>query len=281
MPIAYLFKFPEYNHLVKADFASSNINWPMIQYDTKIFKGVTNNIDFVIRNNDRKAIKLVSYQLQAQIQQVNTPSNSMDFLPEVLLTKMVDITDEINGKARLVLTPEDIQNWNPGYYRYVVKIINDDNTTEYLYTDVNKSTFGSFELKEGVISSLAPAIEIDESQFTPTPINLYDDTVWVSGGVQGDAQVGRANGTHTFAVYQNNFLGQFWIQGSLSSDSPLPTEWFYIPLDPNNDYFEFTANNNNLGPTLFNFSMNVYWLRFIYKPDLANTGTFGKVLYKN
>jgi len=281
MPIAYLFKFPEYIHLVKADYASSNINWPMIQYDTKIFKGVTNNIDFVIRNNDRKPIKLVAYQLQAQIQKVNAPSNSMDFLPEVILTKMVNITDEVNGKARLVLAPEDIQHWDPGYYRYVIQVSNVDGTTEYLYTDVNKSTFGMFELKEGVVSSLAPAIEIDNQQFTPTPVNLYDYTIWVSGAVQGDAQVGRANGTHTIAVYQNTFLGKFWVQGSLSTNAPLPSEWFDVALTPTTAHFEFTKDNNGPAPTLFNFSMNVYWLRFVYRPDVANTGTFGKVLYKS
>jgi len=280
MPLVYLFKFPEYIHLVKADPLAPNINWPMIQYDTKVFKGVTNNIDFVVRNNDRKPIQLFNCQLDAQIQKVNTPSNSMDFLPELQLIKPVIITDDVNGKARLTLLPEDIQHWDPGYYQYVIKILSGSGQSEYLYTDVNKNTFGSFELKEGVISSLAPAIEIDNSQFTPTPVNLYDYTIWVSGAVQGDAQTGRANGTHTVAVYQNNFLGKFWVQGSLSSDAPLPDEWFEVPLTPTFNYFEFTQFNNNIGPTLINFSLNVYWLRFVYRPDVANTGTFGRVLYK-
>ena len=280
MSLVYLFKFPEYIHLVKADQLAPNSNWPMIQYDTKVFKGVTNNIDFIIRNNDRKAIKLFDCQLEAQVQKVNTPSNSMDFLPELKLIKSVIITDDVNGKAKLTLLPEDIQHWEPGYYQYVIKISYGSGSSEYLYTDINKNTFGNFELKEGTTASLAPAIEIDNSQFTPTPVDLYEYTIWVSGAVQGDAQTNRANGTHTIVVYQNNFIGKFWIQGSLSNDAPMPDEWFDIPLKCITDWFEFTSENNNLGPTLFNFSLNVYWLRFIYRPDFANTGTFGKVLYK-
>jgi hypothetical protein len=281
MPAVYLFKFPEYVQLVKVDPHAPNINWPMIQYDTKLFKGVPNNIDFVIRNNDRKPIKLVDYQLQATIQAVNTAANSQDFLPEVLLIKNCRIIDEQAGKARLDLLPEDIDTWHPGYYRYVIQITDGQQATEYLYTDINKSTFGVFELKEGVVSSLAPAIEIDAAQFTPSPMDFYDNTVYVTGAVQGDAQAGRANGTHTIAVYQNNFLGKFWIQGSLTNETPLPSEWFDIPLATDHTYFEFTKDNNSLSPALFNFTINAYWLRFKHMPALANKGTFNKLLYKS
>lgn len=280
MSIVYLFKFPEYIHLVKTDQLASTINWPMIQYDTKVFKGVTNNIEFIIRNNDRKPIKLVDCQLEAQIQKVNVVSNSMDFLPELQLIKSVVITDDVNGKAKLILCPEDIQHWAPGYYQYVVNITYNTGISEFLYTDVNKNTFGNFELLEGVSRSLAPAIEIVNSTFYPSLVDEYGYTLWAAGPVKGDAQIERANGTHTVAVYQNNFTGKFAIQGSLSNDDPMPDEWFYIPLDGINDWFLFTTSNNYIGPTLFNFTLNVYWLRFIYKPDPTNIGTVDKVLYK-
>lgn len=281
MSTVYLFKFPEYVQLVKWSDRAPNINWPMIQYDTKIFKGVPNSIDFVIRNNDRKTIRLVDYQLEAQIQAVNTPSNSQGFLPEVLLTKPCIIVDELMGKVRLDLLPEDIQEWNPGYYRYVIRITDGQGRSEYLYTDINKNTFGNFELKEGVVSSLAPPITVESVNFTPTPVDMYDGTAFMSGALQGDAQSGRANGNHTIAVYQTRFLGKFWIQGSLTPEPPLPQEWFNIRIGNGTDHFDFTDKNNALGPTLFNFTMNVYWIRFIYRPDLANRGAFLKVLYKS
>lgn len=281
MPTVYLFKFPEYIPLVKWDDLAPNINWPMIQYDTKIYKGVTNTIDFLVKNNDRRTVKLVDYKLRAQIQQVNTPSNSQGFLPELLLIKDCAIIDDSAGKAKLVLTAEEIQHWNPGYYRYVIELINGAGQNEYLYTDVNKTSFGSFELKEGVISSLAPPQIFESADFTPNPINLYDDIDYLTGYVAGDAQAGRANGTHTFAVYQDKFQGRFWIQGSLSDESPLPTEWFNIPLGATTPYYQFTTENNTDSPALFNFTMNLYWVRFIYQPSIGNKGKFLKVLYKN
>lgn len=281
MSTVYLFKFPEYVQLVKWSDRAPNINWPMIQYDTKIFKGVPNSIDFVIRNNDRKTIRLVDYQLEAQIQAVNTPSNSQGYLPEVLLTKPCIIIDELMGKVRLDLLPEDIQEWRPGYYRYVIRITDGQGRSEYLYTDINKNTFGSFELKEGVVSSLAPPITVEAANFTPTPVDMYEGTAFMSSALQGDAQSGRANGTHTIAVYQTRFKGKFWIQGSLTPEPPLPQEWFNIPIGNGRDYFEFTDKNNMLGPTLFNFTLNAYWIRFIYRPDTENRGAFLKVLYKS
>ena len=282
MSINFLYKFPEYITLVRYDPNIDRINMQSVQYNTKVYKGVSNNIDFVIQNNDRKPIKLYNHKLLVQIQRADQPSNTMQQSPEVLLKKYCVNTDEQNGKARLTLFVEDIQHWMPGYYKYVVQMVDQEGYPEYLYTDVNKNTFGYFELQEGVVSSIQPATEIQEFQFTPTPINLYDYTIWVSGAYPGDAQAGRANGMHSIAVYQENFSGEFWVQGSLSSDAPLPDEWFDVPFTHDNcNRYEYTFRNNWYGPTPFNFTMNLYWIRFVFRPDICNRGRFIRVLYKN
>jgi hypothetical protein len=281
MSINFLYKFHEYITLVKYDPTINRINMPSIQYNTKLYKGVSNNIDFIIQNNDRRPIRLFDYKLQVQIQRADQPSNTMQSSPEVLLKKYCTIIDEQNGKARLTLHNDDIQHWSPGYYRYVVQMVGADDNPEYLYTDVNKNTFGYFQLDEGVVSSIQPAIEINEYQFTPTPVDLYDATIWVTGALAGDAQSGRANGMHSIAVYQENFYGKFWIEGSLSVNSPMHDEWFEVPFTPDGHPHQFDFRNNWFGPTPFNFVMNLYWIRFVYRPDIANTGKFIRVLYKN
>lgn len=282
MSINFLYKFPEYIQLVRYDPNIDRINMQSVQYNTKVFKGVSNNIDFVIQNNDRKPIRLFNHKLMVQVQRADQPSNTMQQSPEVLLKKYCVNTDEQNGKARLTLYVEDIQHWMPGYYKYVVQMVNQDGLPEYLYTDVNKSTWGYFELQEGVVSSIQPATEIQEFQFTPTPVDLYDYTIWVSGAYPGDAQAGRANGMHSVAVYQENFCGEFWVQGSLSSDAPLPSEWFDVRFTHEGNLRHcFDFRNNWFGPTAFNFTMNLYWIRFVYRPDISNRGRFIRVLYKN
>lgn len=285
MSIVFLYQFHEYISLVKYDPTIDRINMPNVQYNTKIYKGVSNNIDFIIRNNDRRPIKLFNNTLQAQIQRADTvslgPTSKLMISPEVLLKKYCTITDEQQGKARLTLHADDISTWDPGYYRYVIQMFDDEQNGEYLYTDVNKNTFGNFELYEGVVSSLQPAIEIYERQFTPTPVDLYDYTIWVSGAYPGDAQTGRANGMHSIAVYQENWTGKFWVEGSLTVDAPLPSQWFRIALTPTTEFYEFNRSNNWCGPIPLNLTVNAYWIRFIFRPDISNTGRFLRVLYKN
>lgn len=277
MSTVYLYKFREYVQLVMTDHNVPNINLPMIIYDTKVYKGVTNTIDFVIRNNDRKPVNLVGVGLTVQIRAVNNPSNSKT-QPEVLLEKSVTMIDETSGKCKLVFDPDDIEQWATGYYRYNVRMNNQDGKSELLFTDVNKNTWGTFELIEGISSSIVPPIEYTANRFTPTPIgeeNMY----FTTGAIAGDAQAERASGTHTFAVYTTNWTGRVWIEGSLSNDAPYPSEWFPIQFENGLTYIEIKPDMIN--PMMINFTMNLYWVRFCYRPDQTNTGNFNKILYKN
>lgn len=277
MSTVYLYKYREYVQLVMTNHNVPNINLPMIIYDTKVYKGVTNNIEFIIRNNDRKPVNLVGFGLIAQIRAVNNPSNSK--LPtEVLLEKPVTVIDETLGKCKLIFDPDDIENWSTGYYRYTVRMVYQDGRSELLFTDVNKSTWGSFELIEGISSSVVPAVEFAANRFTTSPIGEVD-FYYTTGAVAGDAQAERASGTHTVAVYTNNWNGRFWVEGSLSNEAPYPSEWFPIQFENGLTYVEIKKDTPS--PTLISFTMNLFWIRFSYKPDANNTGTFNKILYKN
>lgn len=279
MATVILFKYKEYIQLTQADKNVPNINLPMIQYNTKVYKGVTNTIDFLVKNNDRKPVRIVGLTLIAQIRAINSPTNAKA-PPDILLEKELEIIDETKGKAKLVLTPGEIDDWMAGSYRFTIKTINTSNETELLYTDINKETWGSFELMEGMASSLIPPIVIDGKKFTETPVDWDLRTKMVTGAIPGDAQASRATGTHTVVVYTNKWTGKFWIEGSLTNEPPLPNEWFKIPLTAEHDYYEFT-DNTNTAPKLFNFTMNLYWIRFVYYPDVQNIGKFTKILYKN
>lgn len=267
-----LFKFKEYVQLWQTDRDVPNINGPMIQYNTKIYKGATNTIDFQVRNNDRKPVNLVGYQIEALIQRVEQP--------ELLLTKPVQPSDETTGKCRLTLFPGEIETWLAGFYRYSIRLTDVTGKQEYLYTDVNRSTFGQFELIEGMEVSLAPATQILKSQFTPLPQGEYDNT-WSTGALVGDAQDNKSNGMHTIVAYtSNNFIGKFWIQGSLTTQPPQVGDWFDIPLTASSNHFSYTSDNS---PRIkvFNLTGNYYWIRMFYQEDPLNRGSFDKVLYKS
>jgi hypothetical protein len=280
-----LFMFREYVQLCQADRNVPNINLPMIQYNTKIYKGVGNTIDFVVRNNDRKPVNLVGYQIEALIQRVENA--------EVLLEKPVQATDDAAGRCRLTLTLNEIADWDGGYYRYAIRLTDVTGRTEYLYTDINRSSFGNFELIEGMASSLTPATKVEF--FTPYPYDrnayIYNpypypfadyENVWSTGALQGDAQSNQANGIHTLVAYTDNFLGDFWIQGSLALNAPDPhhIDWFNIQLTPGVAHFTYTEEYS---PPIkvFNFTGNYYWVRAFYKVHPLNKGRFDKILYKN
>lgn len=279
MTKVYLYKYKEYVQLAQVDKDVPNINLPMITYNTKVYKGVTNTIDFIVRNNDRKAVRIVGYTLVAQIRPINSVSNAKS-PPDIILEKELVMVDETKGKAKLVLTPNEIENWPSGSYRYTIKTINQENETELLFTDINKETWNSFELMEGLASSLVPPIEIPGNKFTETPVSWDATTKWVTGAIPGDAQELKASGTHTVVVYTNKWTGKFWIEGSLTNEPPTANEWFRIPIGAGTDYFEF-KDDTKVDATLFNFTMNLYWIRFIYQPTLQNTGKFTKILYKD
>jgi hypothetical protein len=267
-----LFKFKEYVQLWQTGGIAPNTNEPMIQYNTKIYKGATNVIDFVVRNNDRKPVNLAGYQISAAIQRVEQP--------ELLLQKSVVSLDDKAGKARLTFAPIDIQNLLAGYYTYSIILTDVTGRDEFLYTDINRSTTGSFELIEGIEVALSPAIEITAADFIPVN-DGYLTYHYVSGALPGDAQAGRTNGMHTVVAYTSNgFLGWLKIQASLTVQPPTDTDWFDIQLTENTSEFTYTPTNT---PAIqaFNFTGNYYWIRALYKNDAMNQGSFDKVLYKN
>ena len=291
MPTVFLYSFKEYVELLQFDRSPQLVNWPMTIYDTKLYKGVTNTIDFVVRNNERRPINLVGVELEAVI--------STRATNEIVLKKRVEVTVAIQGKARLILDPGEVEDLDAGYYNYSIVNTNVNGVNRLYYTDINQSSVGHFELFDGVLRSMVPATEILAAQFTKTPIGNNDDVMFVTGALPGDAQSQRANGMHTVAVYQTKFLGKFFIQASLSNNDPMPSEWFFIPLQPGQDpmYTFDYLNNGGPGPTLFNFDLNAYWVRFGYIPIwsgidspinvdqvaqlVVNDGVFHKILYKS
>lgn len=266
-----LFRFKEYVQLWQTDRGAPNINGPMIQYNTKIYKGATNTIDFIVRNNDRKPVNLAGYQVEALIQRVEQP--------ELLLTKIVAATQETAGKCQLTLLPGEIENWLAGFYRYSIRLTDVTGRQTFLYTDINRSTLGQFELIEGMEVALAPATEILASGFAPIPLGEIDNS-WTSPALPGDAQDNKTNGMHTAVVYTSNgFIGEFWIQASLSTAPPQQGDWFDIQLTADPGHFLYTEASS---PRIkaFNFVGNFYWVRMLYREDPMNTGSFDKVLYK-
>jgi hypothetical protein len=266
-----LFSYQQQMYWTWDGTSSTNQTWPMTQYNQKIYKGVDNTLQILVKSVDRRPINLANVSLSAQMVSV---LNS-----QTVLVRPCTITDISAGKATMTLTASDVEYLPLGFYNInVTRTDTNTNATRFLYSDQFQDIDVAVELFAGTTRELIPATVI--TQFTPTPVNWYNDTLWVTGALPADSQTGDASGTNTWSVYTTNWLGKLWIQGSLTQDVPVEEDWFNIPIGGTTDYLPWTGTSQ---PALWSSSitMNLYWIRFLYINDAGNTGTFDKILYKS
>jgi len=266
-----LFSYQQQMYWTWDGTSSSNQTWPMTQYNQKIYKGVDNTLQILVKSVDRRPVNLANVSLNAQMVSVD---NS-----QTVLVKPCVITDVNSGKAAMTLAASDVEFLPLGFYNInVTRTDTTTNTTKFLYSDQFQDIDVAVELFAGTTRELIPATEI--TNFTPTPVNWYNDTLWVTGALPADSQAGDASGTNTWSVYTTNWLGKLWVQGSLTLNAPVEEDWFNLAIGSNTDYLQW---NGAFQPSLWSSSItqNLYWIRFLYISDPANTGTFDKILYKS
>tara|TARA_R110000868_G_scaffold22642_3_gene92765 strand:- start:8218 stop:8985 length:768 start_codon:yes stop_codon:yes gene_type:complete len=244
--------------------------WPMIQYKQKIYKGVTNTLQMLVRNVDRRPVDIAGLTLTAQMINVETQ--------QTVLVKPVSITNAQQGQALVNIEETDTQFLPVGFYSIQLTSTNSSNVQRFLYSDQYQGTEVAVELLAGTQRELVPATEL--TQFTPTPLNWWTDILYVTSSLPGTAQTGETSGTHTWVVYTTNWLGKLWMQGSLTENVPTDHEWFMIPLTADTEYKEWTGTSNP-GIWQSSITQNLYWVRFIYQSAFSNIGTFDKILYKS
>lgn len=270
----YVFKYEI--HLTRTNGGVENFNMPLNRSDFVAYKGVHTNIDFVVRDYDRKPITLVGKKLSF------TALDSED--KTLVLKKGLKILDPHKGKAQLILEPNDLADVIPRFFRYVILLETEYGTQEILYTDQNQQIRGFFELRDGAIPLPQLTIEIKTDPFSNlTPISHGDPPItrYVAQSYEGCARTGNTSGLHTIGIYLENFYGKFWVQGALTAEPPSDdNEWFNIELDNLGPYIIF---NGDCGIVSYNFTGNLQWVRFMIEPDssIPKNGKLLKILYKN
>lgn len=263
MSLVYLYAYKLPVQLSMTDNRAPNYNRPMYNYNVSVYKNNYNIIDFVVRNNDRKQVKLVDCKMSVIITHVLSQT--------VVLEKGVQITDEVNGRAQLVLTADDVRNWSLGGYQYNIKLTKPNRGQEFLYTDINSNAVGVFELFDAVGGDFIPSSVIkfaDLTNFTPNWDAMGSNPAMVSGAIPASNQIGNTAGLFSIAVYQNKWMGKFKLQGSLDNLSPTDRSWFDVEIMPGitDYYFDGTTSL----PIGFSFSMNLRWIRFVVIPSPNN-----------
>ena len=251
-------------------------NLPMNSNDFRIFKDVQNDVEFVVRNTDRKPVNLAGRTAKINLFDQNTGT--------LLHQQELIVTDELKGYCRLVLLPDVTADWFLQTYSYSVQVTNENGATFMLYTDQAQSQTGFFELAQGPIFDPRPSYEVEYDNLSTTDIwiNNNDTLIRYSSAFPGSLQRNNTTGVHTVAAYLNNFTGTFKIQGALDIAVPLETSWFDIEV---NQYDHLTSIET------WTFEANLNWVRFwlINRYDQTNgqpvlesdVGSISKIVLRN
>ena len=262
----YLYFNPIQVWLVQSDRGAPNRNMNPNDVDFKLYKGVTNEMDFLIRNLDRKPILLTGKKLIITI--INHYNN------EVVIQKTIQIRDPYKGQATARITPDELDDLDVGYYRYTILMVNEDGWETLLYTDMDQKARGYFELRDGVLPPpRLPRVLLGE-EFVSSMISVTPaTTVYVSSAVPGNVLLNLTHSLMTYAVYLENWYGKLTVQASLEATAPDSYESWIVLHEK--EYVNFTGIDWN------NIEGNYTWIRFVYENDIANEGKFVKVLFKN
>ena len=245
----------------------SNVNLGWGDADFIVHKGAFSNLEFIVRDVDRKSVNLSGRRVYATLINNNTQ--------ELYLERELEVLDYEKGRCKLVLTPGDIINWESGAIRYSLTFQNiDTNEHVYLYNDLNQEAIGYIELRDRAAPKPNKTTVLDN--FTPVESNRNDPTVYYAGAIMGPGQMSYTNALMTFAAYFDNFTGTLFVEATLDPvtlDSN--ANWFKLELVPFKNEISY---KNKSGIDAYNISGEYQWIRFGYFQNIGEEGSLTKIL---
>jgi hypothetical protein len=235
----------------------------------KIFRGVDNRVDLQVRNPDEKKQDITGSTLVFHLVSRETQ--------ELLIQKDCTISSVVNGQAYVILTEEEVNLLEPGFYQYAVtKELRTpiDSTTHTvtsrtpLYIDSQYGTIAIIEIGNGIkgqpVDSVRVAAFSKHQSFGET-----FSTYFVSSIIDAAPVTTTPQSLHTFQLNMTSYIGDMIIQGSIS-DGGNPQVWV--------DVDSFTVNNDDI--LYKNVTGKYNWFRVKHIPGLSNTGTVDSILYR-
>jgi hypothetical protein len=149
-----------YPNIVEVQFLDPSIfttrNRVVYSRPIKIYQGIDNPLQIVVKNQDQKAINVTGYAVQVDIQDPLTQT-SVESLA-------VTLTNAAKGLGTVTVPRDTVNALEQRFYKIVVKIIHlSDNVERPLYTDSNYGAALDLEVLPGWYESMAlPTFDNDE-----------------------------------------------------------------------------------------------------------------------
>jgi len=149
-----------YHNIVEVQFLDPSIfttrNRVVYSRPIKIYQGIDNPLQIVVKNQDQKAINVTGYAVQVDIQ---------DPLSQTSVESLaVTMTNAVKGLGTVTVPRDTVNALEQRFYKIVVKIIHlSDNVERPLYTDSNYGAALDLEVLPGWYESMAlPTFDNDE-----------------------------------------------------------------------------------------------------------------------
>lgn len=189
------------------------MNYPVNRTVFRVVRGTRNDIEFHVRDIDRKPVLLTTETLSAHI--VDSRNDKL------LLSRELVQVDPTRSLYRLTILPADLLDWPSEPLRWSVSAMQEDGSEVMLYTDRDYTPYSHLEVMEGPRPGPAKPVVLDPETFVVT------DLVARSGPVAGSAALGYPEGLHTVQALMEGFTGTLVVEATLAAQ-PLDVDWFEV-----------------------------------------------------
>lgn len=253
---AYLYKNIQYLY---TDLVAINTGFrKMYAKPLKLYKGIDNAFELKLLNGDQKKLDVIGYTVFWQL--LDRDTSELKYITSV----------EVQGSDNSIVTiniPEgDLETINSGFYTYSTYLLTPNGTKKILYGDSQHGASVPVEIINNSFPQILPSQEIVE--FTGSG-NINDNSLF-SSSVYARPELNSNSSIHTVVIYSKGFTGTVDIQATLENGVTDILNWAII---------ETIAIDEDI---IYNNFTGVYsWIRFHVKPDVSNTGTVDKILFRS
>jgi len=232
----------------------------------KLYKGIDNSFMMKLMNGDQKLLNAVGQTLWWQLLDRDTA--------ELKFKTSVEVVGSSNSHVTIPISEGDIEPLLSGHYMYSAYLENENGTRTILYADSQFGASVPVEIVENSFPQALPSQQVLSSEFiTAENVNyvVQDDSLYTSA-LNGHPNLNSNTALHTVAFYSTGYEGEVEVQVTLENGVTDIVQWATL------ETLTITSSDNIL---YHNFNGIYGWVRFRMIPDVANTGTVDKILYRS
>ena len=230
----------------------------MYKRNIKVYKGIDNTVEFLIKNADQKPVDISSKEIRFDI---------IDTDQRQLVTKNATVLDDGSsrnkkGVVTVKLTEGELLDIDEQLAKYTIYMIDPDTGDRtLLYADTQFGASGTIEIIDDAF--VAPSKTHEVTNF------LLENGYYYSNAVTGEST--RKDGLHTMTVYSEDFNGTFTVEVTLNDILNETANW--------STYASYTVDfNSRTQPFLVELNGSFTYVRIKYA---ENQGSLDKFLLRN